>query len=31
VDAERRGRAASATSVQTLELMFLDGAAAPAR
>ncbi|MFJ4371306.1 TetR/AcrR family transcriptional regulator [Pseudomonas japonica] len=30
VDAERRGRAASATSVQTLELLFLDGAAAPA-
>lgn len=31
VDAERRGRAASATSVHTLELLFLDGAAAPAR
>ncbi|MFK0090323.1 TetR/AcrR family transcriptional regulator [Pseudomonas sp. NPDC090755] len=31
VDAERRGRAASATSVQTLELLFLDGASAPSR
>ncbi|WP_047286486.1 TetR/AcrR family transcriptional regulator [Pseudomonas protegens] len=31
VDAERRGRAASATSVQTLELLFLDGASATAR
>ncbi|AZD02394.1 MULTISPECIES: TetR/AcrR family transcriptional regulator [Pseudomonas] len=31
VDAERRGRAASATSVQTLELLFLEGASAPSR
>ncbi|QBF26571.1 TetR/AcrR family transcriptional regulator [Pseudomonas tructae] len=29
VDAERRGRAASATSVQTLELLFLHGAVSP--
>ncbi|MFD2645487.1 TetR/AcrR family transcriptional regulator [Pseudomonas japonica] len=29
VDAERRGRAASANSVQTLELLFLQGALAP--
>lgn len=31
VDAERRGRAASANSAQTLEQMFLHGAANPAR
>ncbi|MCE1117682.1 MULTISPECIES: TetR/AcrR family transcriptional regulator [Pseudomonas] len=31
VDAERRGRAASATSVQTLEVLFLHGAMAPQR
>ncbi|WP_110994849.1 TetR/AcrR family transcriptional regulator [Pseudomonas sichuanensis] len=31
VDAERRGRAASATSVQTLEVLFLHGALAPRR